>query len=338
MSKKRLDYIDFTKGIAIILVIFAHSLAFADIPRAIIFSFHMPLFFICSGITGKPIKNSTGVAIKIVSLIKKTIAPVLLVYLIYAFSELFGNFTQNFSWSFAKRKIVGLLFSLGQDEKILGSKVESIGMLWFLVTFFFAQLIYLLVKLINNKNVQTLVILIIAIIGFIVGKKIILPFDLDIAMVMTLFLLGGWFYRKYIDNHFNNGIVTVISLLVWGLTFFAIYYLKNHYLIVSERSYPIFPFSLLTAFAGTLVIIGIGKYICSFKIIKPINIIGKYSIRLFIIHALDLYWSKIFNITNSKYVNGIVRVAVDLLVLIFVSIIINRVKVYRDEKSVQKIK
>ena len=51
MSAKRLDYIDAAKAIAIILVIIGHSNWLSAIPRVggMIYSFHMPLFFIISG-------------------------------------------------------------------------------------------------------------------------------------------------------------------------------------------------------------------------------------------------------------------------------------------------
>lgn len=53
MSDSRIKQIDFAKGIAIILVVFGHSLAYEDVLKAIIFSFHVPVFFVCSGITMK---------------------------------------------------------------------------------------------------------------------------------------------------------------------------------------------------------------------------------------------------------------------------------------------
>lgn len=48
MQLQRLEWIDITKGFAIILMVFGHS----SIPKSIsnyIWSFHMPLFFIISG-------------------------------------------------------------------------------------------------------------------------------------------------------------------------------------------------------------------------------------------------------------------------------------------------
>lgn len=46
--KKRIDYLDIARGIAIILMIIGHVVS--GYKRVIIFSFHMPLFIIISGI------------------------------------------------------------------------------------------------------------------------------------------------------------------------------------------------------------------------------------------------------------------------------------------------
>lgn len=51
MTKQRIEYVDAAKAIAIILVIFAHCHYMIEFPRLgnLIYSFHMPLFFIVSG-------------------------------------------------------------------------------------------------------------------------------------------------------------------------------------------------------------------------------------------------------------------------------------------------
>ena len=45
---KRVDYLDYAKGIAIILVVLGHIFSGGNI-KTYIYSFHMPLFFIISG-------------------------------------------------------------------------------------------------------------------------------------------------------------------------------------------------------------------------------------------------------------------------------------------------
>ena len=49
--KKRVEYIDIAKGIALFLVVWGHLVPDDSTVFRIIFSFHMPLFFILSGMT-----------------------------------------------------------------------------------------------------------------------------------------------------------------------------------------------------------------------------------------------------------------------------------------------
>lgn len=49
MEKKRIDYLDMVKGIGIILVVIGHSTLPSDSVITWLASFHMPLFFIVSG-------------------------------------------------------------------------------------------------------------------------------------------------------------------------------------------------------------------------------------------------------------------------------------------------
>ena len=48
--KRRIDYIDFTKGFLILSVILGHCINGENYFKNIIYSFHMPAFFIISGI------------------------------------------------------------------------------------------------------------------------------------------------------------------------------------------------------------------------------------------------------------------------------------------------
>jgi len=48
-DNKRVDWIDVARGIAILLVIIGHTVPFESFTRVIIYSMHMPIFFILSG-------------------------------------------------------------------------------------------------------------------------------------------------------------------------------------------------------------------------------------------------------------------------------------------------
>lgn len=61
--RKRIEYIDLAKAIAILLMVLGHCASLNDIPliRSVIYSFHMPLFFIISGYFFKTLALKEGV-------------------------------------------------------------------------------------------------------------------------------------------------------------------------------------------------------------------------------------------------------------------------------------
>lgn len=63
MEKQRIAYIDLVKGIGILCVLLGHLIPNDDVVKPAIYSFHMPLFFIVTGILLKkePIKKSKQV-------------------------------------------------------------------------------------------------------------------------------------------------------------------------------------------------------------------------------------------------------------------------------------
>lgn len=54
MSRTRVGYIDIAKAIGIVLVIIGHTVSSDTECKRILYAFHMPLFFILSGMVAKP--------------------------------------------------------------------------------------------------------------------------------------------------------------------------------------------------------------------------------------------------------------------------------------------
>ena len=77
---KRIQWIDILKGIAMILVIAGHTIS--GVPRSIIFSFHMPLFFALSGYTYKLASDGGGVMHRIRKDCKHLLLPAYAIWII----------------------------------------------------------------------------------------------------------------------------------------------------------------------------------------------------------------------------------------------------------------
>ena len=88
--KKRIDWIDFAKGFTMLLVVIGHSTGTSLLGMTIhqiIFSFHMPLFFVLSGMTFNPSDTVEEFKEKIFKNIKNLLIPFLITYIIFLLKD-----------------------------------------------------------------------------------------------------------------------------------------------------------------------------------------------------------------------------------------------------------
>jgi fucose 4-O-acetylase-like acetyltransferase len=94
---KRVDYYDIAKGIGILMVVLGHSQNLCkplNILSAIAWSFHMPLFFILSGMCFK--RKEYGY---LSSSFKRLVVPYIFTILLFVLYYLaLGNFKQSLDW------------------------------------------------------------------------------------------------------------------------------------------------------------------------------------------------------------------------------------------------
>ena len=167
---KRLAYIDFLKGIGIALVVLAHVAKQGTLLQTIINCFHMPLFFVLSGLFLKPDELPGRFILK---KLRTLILPYLLFYL-------FGII-----WSF-------LFLTIPEDWKF-----ESLnGPIWFLHDLFIIELVvYFLFHFIKCNWIWFF--------SLIPGLVSVILYSLDIhfgecqkMMICSLFFLLGMFIKE----------------------------------------------------------------------------------------------------------------------------------------------
>lgn len=86
VKSPRIGWVDLAKGIAILLVIFGHSIGGGNkaeaVLRGVIFSFHMPLFFILSCLTFKPSNDGNDFLKKTEKGFRHLILPAIILFLV----------------------------------------------------------------------------------------------------------------------------------------------------------------------------------------------------------------------------------------------------------------
>ena len=206
---ERVKWVDYAKGIGILLVIIGHTVS-NPVIRGAIFSFHMPLFFILSGYTTKRAKSKEDLKNRLVRTFHQLIIPAYVLWIIrlpffYASGRLDYSVFQLFLCTF---------FANGSSFDLHGTEVPMFGMMWFLVTLFIVRNAYgVLDYYLSGKN-MTIISSLISLCGMITGHFVYLPFDFDIAMTsMMFFHIGSVFKNKKIGFSFRK---LISSLLIWG--------------------------------------------------------------------------------------------------------------------------
>lgn len=186
MGKRRLDELDLAKGIGILLVVIAHSPYPSEPVRAYITAFHMPLFFIVSGM----LLCHTGEEEKHFSVLLRAKARTICVPYV------------TFSAAYLLLDIAALYLKPGQltwtdieRSCIEFATLYGISVLWFLVALFFGELLFLRwKKRCNRWKYGDLAMIGSGIIAAVILTAVSTPFRNDYPMYRSMPILWLGYY------------------------------------------------------------------------------------------------------------------------------------------------
>ena len=175
---RRIDFVDLTKGVCIILVVMAHiGGAFDQLDKHSMLScFRMPLYFFISGIFFKPYEGLYGFIIRktnklIIPFIFFYVSAFLLKYIVWKIAP--ETFHLPVSWR-------ELLFVFHGHDLIKFNPP-----IWFLLALFNCNILFYLIHYLRDKHLSLMfaATLLIGCTGFFLGKfHIELPLYIDVAM------------------------------------------------------------------------------------------------------------------------------------------------------------
>ena len=293
-------WIDCARGIAILLVIVGHTIS--GVLSGAIYSFHMPLFFIFSGITSKFSSTNEEFATKTKRSFKRLMGPFFLIYIIqtviYLLRHLSNIFQDgSFLTNYLEQRILSGIFSSGVSISVLNATVLYVGVIWFFPAIFLGKSLfdYLHLKL-TNRQIQPL------------------PFSFDIVLaILPLFYVGSHFDRFQVkESPFKK---FFLHSFLWGLFLIITYVLGKCTLELAPRRYPAYPLCFITAVLGTLMVSEFSVICCNYRLLSsPLQYIGENSLYLLCIHTLEWdYLTKLWQIHSNQYICTIIRVILDLI-------------------------
>ncbi len=290
---KRLVEFDLLKGIGILSVVLGHS-AISEPLHEMIYSFHMPLFFMVSGF----FFYVQHVQLYCKKMFFRLIVPWMFfvaVNLMFFFSL---SLITNHSISAALNVSVGKLTPLDEDCKILYRSI------WFLIALFLTSNFYNILSNLFGRKAVSVVVLILYFVGFVL-QRVYIPFFVDTSISVLLFYHLGSVARECYDNAEKTGVLkrydkqvlfSMLSLFV-ALTCFAAFY-------EPEIDFKANTFPIWVPLLSTPIIIALYFMMKAFSKLHSMKLVntffvecGRYSLCILGFHRL---FQKVFDIIFEK--------------------------------------
>lgn len=313
-SKKRLDWVDIAKGIAIILMVVGHEVYNRSV-YALIFSFHMPLFFILSGYTSGVVLTWAKFRKKFKNtFIKVWLLAVLMVFLL-GVEKLIFSAHENFL-QFINSSLLGVLWG----SNIPARGIMNVGVMWFMFVFFWAKLLFDFLQVVFPNKYNDVLLGILSYLMYIVAGNQLhwLPQALDVVPIAALFMWCGHTLRIVFEKFVSQREHVEQIIIAVAFVYWIAMVQNNIYIDLSIRNYPYFIFSFIEAIAGTIVIDYLSKCFSLNKVLASLKYVGRHTLAVLCIHHLDLYWVVWKGWINPWPLAALTRLAIDLCILFIV--------------------
>ena len=316
MNSKRIEWIDIAKGIAIILMVASHGMIGGGLMRNYVFSFHMPILFSISAYNMRLPNNKE----LLIDNIKKDLKGLIGYYFLFAIAALVLQivFADHLSLEFVCGLLQHQSLALLWGSGISVYNFPPIGMIWFLISLFFAKTtVNVVYYFFNNNHYYESIYVVLVSFGLILARyDCFLPLNLDVSLVCIFFLWMGLLYKRYESKIDENYIM--IILISFIIQFACLN--QNIQIDISGRTYN--SLSLLMAVSGELVIVYLCKALTNTTYLKKaLSFFGKETLVVLFVHYNDfIIMNKIGWGYGRKYV------LIRLLIVIPISIIIILIK------------
>lgn len=300
--QKRVEWVDIAKGIGIILVIIGHCVMLGGHVHNWIFSFHMPLFFILSGLF--LVKEELG------GFIQKKIKTLLIPYITFFAIGLFFTICIP-SW-FEKLTLKGVIKDIyfGDPNNV------NVSSIWFLVCLFFTMLFLQLIL-----RFQMIVRLIIITFAFVCGLFFAkyaahipfalqgrLPLNLDVTFISLVFLSIGYFGKNTLFNmaewiHKQTKKMNFLySIFLFGVS--VLLSILNHRVNLHGLLFNNPVLYLLESIVGSIFVIYVSCFISKVGLFKrSLKWIGTQSLKILGVQAIciRLYITLVNFVEKKQY-------------------------------------
>lgn len=316
-SGSRYAWVDYAKGIAIILVVYRH-LAYGLVARGVslpkgvlatndmLYSFRMPLFFLLSGLFfGRSVAKRGALNFGI-SKVNTLLYPYLLWAVIQISLQIF--FPEYANAERSDRDFLNIIL-----------QPRTLDQLWYLFALFNVTILYLLTSLLlkRQKGWQLLIGLVLVGVAPYVQSSSTLY---DIALHYIYFAVGDiaatYFFRGEIQEQLANPVNLLLLAPVFGL-------LQWYYLLHQQMNLYLL---MLIALNGCLFVIMLASWLAKLQKLEFLNVIGHYSLYIYLLHV-TIFAGLRAALLYTGITNGVALLLICIPSAILLSIIAYRILV-----------
>lgn len=311
MHKQRLKWVDIAKGIGIVLVIAGHTLPSASTVRGLIFSCHMPLFFVLAGYTFRTKSAKEQIS--------SSLRTLMLPYCLVLFLRTFVKWARDgVVTSDAMRSLARSVF-YSSGVEVHGA--QPVGLVWFFMVLLLARiLINSIETLFEHRRVslplRAVFWLFVGATGVVLGLcHVYLPLSFDLVLVACLFIEAGMVSRQLnITEKLDDWRFLAVTCGIWLLC------AATSDLELAARVYRTPVLAILGGLMGSLVVMSVAKHLERYHVAQSVlGWTGENSLLILCIHALDRFVTWLpFALTSplpaAAYLVCLVRITVDVAV------------------------
>ncbi|MDO9043398.1 MAG: acyltransferase [Desulfocapsaceae bacterium] len=296
--RQRTDWVDYGKGIGIILVVYGHLLSsgyhahlniqehFFALSDSIIYSFHMPFFFFLTGLFVEMSFQKRGAQKFFINKIKYIAYPYLIWSLLQTSAELFlANHTYR-----------GITI-----KDILAIPYRPWSQFWFLYALICMYAAYCMFNKLGKFSTAAMTLSAIILFFYPIKTEIAALHDFSIEF---LFFVSGILAKRHLADPKKHSIPSEVTLVLFIILMGSGYFIFNNQIEpvrLTNGSHPFYFLYLSTV--GILFGLGFSQYLARKNCCRPIKYLGIHSLQIYLVHMLAgvgarIILSKLFHIQN----------------------------------------
>lgn len=328
--KERIEYIDATKAICMLLVVLGHCFWAEQIPHlnGAIYSFHMPIFFVIAGFFIKAMTAKDALKKYSKAYLLPYLITGLICLLVTVVLSLVGECELGAS---IKESMLRVAWGSGWGEgDTLFSSIPIVGYMWFLLALFWACLFYSIIdKKVPSEFRKALLIILLAVISRISVNYIRLPFSIQSGVFSLLFVYSGALIKRYEIIEKLTALPAVFYVLI---TLVCAFHLLKCQTILQTGKVSLDSFGILTTLLVCCMVL---------VLVKGIGIkggwLGKNTLLFLCGHAIfnfASFYSDKFSFNTlpfNTYVNLIIEFSVNVVAAYIIARLLSLLPVFRKE-------